>query len=77
MSVAYFWDGTRVIEFRKFLSYPLVKEAGLLNMFCVDSVFEDHRNRYGYFPENDGWVHLPIEAFPKEFRMYLLLLGMS
>lgn len=41
----------------------------------VDAFSRSVRNRYGRF--NQGWEHVPLEEFPKEFRVHLLLLGVA
>lgn len=45
---------------------------------CVDTGYDNPEMRYGTFTNrDDGWVHVPIEDFPKTFRAHLLLLGIS
>lgn len=45
---------------------------------CVDLRFgaDEIKERYGeYVP--GGWHHIPLKEFPPEFRMHLLLMGVS
>ena len=55
------WDGTSVIHH---------------GAFCVDNCENQPLQRYGRFKRNPTmWEHVPLEYFPKEFRLQLLLLG--
>ena len=45
---------------------------------CVDTgTLVDMRMRYGSYNINGRWQHTPLESFPGEFRVHLLLLGVS
>lgn len=69
----YYWDGHTM----NFASYG---DPGLMvrNRFIVDLGFHqtDVTNRYGTFDSHrKQWIHIPLEHFPPEFRMHLLLKG--
>lgn len=72
-SSIYYWRNNEVVEMD---STHRVITDGLLHLPCADARFEDSLNRYGEFNAT-GWVHIPIEKFPPEFRAHLLLLGVS
>ena len=57
-------------------SWYLLKAQGLTEHLTVDPNHTDPKYRYGqYHGADESWRHIPLEDFPKEFRMHLLLLG--
>lgn len=64
----YFWTGVAV--------QPM--KTGELTAdtigWCVDTKYTAAFNRYGKY-NSFQWEHIPLEDFPAEFRMHLLLLG--
>jgi hypothetical protein len=44
--------------------------------YCIDLDEDRLEARYGKFNAR-GWISVPLEEFPKEFRMNLLLLGVA
>ena len=67
----YFWkDGELLIG----IDYNLDNRPK--ECFCVDTYYKDGGFRYGMYIDNT-WKSVPIEEFPKEFRMHLLLMGIS
>lgn len=76
-SANYLWDGEKVIVYQERLHYENAIELGLIDMPCVDGFrpITDPQMRYGVFKGKKGWFSMSLEAFPSEFRMHLLLLG--
>ena len=70
----YYWIDGQVVIKSWGKSGSVIREA-----YCVDDDDFDATNRYGMFngPKVGGWKHIPIEEFPKEFRVHLLLLGVA
>ena len=76
----YFWDGKQVILEPKEILLDSCKPY--LNMPCCDGQSDDLTfGRYGRFvyAANDGpyWKGGPVSVLPKQFRLHLLLLGVS
>jgi hypothetical protein len=67
----YYWDGEKVIEARDW-------QQKYKNCFSVDIAFETTtpESRYGK-DTGDLWEHIPFSDFPPEFKLQLLLLGIS
>lgn len=65
------WDGKEVFERGRYTSE-------LKGLFCVDTSATTDKYRYGkWSPEkvDDFWTPVPLNDFPKEFQMALILLG--
>lgn len=67
----YFWTGDEVV-----VTEQELKHIGQLG---VDTVYStgDPDSRYGIFDSKRLWRGVPLEEFPKEFRVHLLLLGVA
>ena len=75
--VFYFWkDKQVVIVTDAELDENFASNQGLI---CVDTQREEPEWRYGWFSPEDfsRWSYIPLDDFPKEFRVHLLLLGVS
>ena len=70
----YFWTGAQVQVITAHDKVPLDS----FNQYCVDDAYscDAPTGRYGKFGHS-GWEPQPLENFPKEFRMHLLLLGVA
>lgn len=76
MNRTIFWrDGEVIISERVWVEEA--REGGLTDLLCVDEAHTDPRTRYGMFHSSMDWVPVPLSDFPKEFRLHLLLLGVS
>lgn len=49
------------------------------SVLCVDILSEKPTGRYGMWDKNteSNWVSFPFEHFPPEFKLQLLLLGVT
>ena len=66
--VKYFWRDGEVLVVTDGLS--------LSNYYCVDTGYgSDFGYRHGMF--TPVWKHIPFDEFPAEFKLHLLLLGVS
>mgnify|MGYP003398430144 CR=1 FL=1 len=73
-----YWTGKEVREWNQDEAFALrehLAEGGVLPL-CVDLDFSEPEGRYGQITRNT-WLHTKLEDFPKEFRVHLLLLGVS
>jgi hypothetical protein len=73
---SYFWDGDEATHEPNTWSMKIRDKH--LGQFCVDMDESpwDSRMRYGKYSEF-GWAPVPLKDFPKEFRVHLLLLGVT
>ena len=63
------WHENKVVVFGR-------DQVPTTHSHCVDVAYTDAEYRYGAFNQlNSGWRHIPIDQFPPEFRVHLLLLG--
>lgn len=84
MSAIYFWKKGKV-EVAHPLGVYTTTDAlkdGRTGLPCVDTKFNRPDQRYGVYAQEEGgeffnWEPLPINTFPAEFRLQLLLLGVS
>ncbi len=74
MSGAYFWDGSKVSYIDGWVDHD--RRKAVIGLPCVDTTEDTAAQRYGVFGTN-GWQSRPLDQLPKEFRMHLLLLGVS
>ena len=72
----YFWNGKEVLVFND-CNTSMAFEKELYGMDCVDTSCNTDYGRYGQFVTGRGWEGMRPEEFSKEFRMQLLLLGVS
>ena len=82
MSRFIFWTGKEVLhmEGKEVFRAGEPIYAGMVGYYCVDTKFpqdEFPKDRYGILKKGSGWVSAPLEDFPKEFRVHLLLLGVT
>lgn len=85
MIYGYMWKNNQVVELtcKIFVSDATRNKWG--DHLMVDIGRQAPDERYGMFKEMDyingrfelGWKHVPFEQFPAEFRMSLLLLGIT
>lgn len=75
-STIYFWKGGTVHKYIGHCNLDTVCEAGFTRCFAVDTDCTLEM-RYGKYFKKAGWKHIPIEQFPKKFRIHLLLLGIT
>lgn len=67
----HFWIDSEVVS----TSWSEVKKIPY-DVFCVDVGSRSTEDKYGMFTLTK-WVHIPLEDFPKEFQMALILLGVE
>lgn len=77
----YLWDNGEVQE-APCSSWEDIKIIGCLDLYCVDTAASAPAMRYGIYASGAkdhayGWHHVPLVDFPKEFRLQLLLLGVT
>lgn len=75
MKAAYFWVNGKIVTRDTWVSAEVARAEGLCEIPCVDAFEAQPDRRYGLFERGRGWAHIPIEQFPKAFRLELLLLG--
>ncbi len=75
---AYFWKDEEVITYPgpPSITIRAAIVLDLLGYYCVDTACIHAAGRYGRFDEL-GWASDPLDSFPKEFRLHLLLLGVT
>ncbi len=78
MSKFLLWTGKEVLHMEGYELFSLRNQLayGDFLPICVDLNFSEPEDRYGRIT-NDSWLHVPLEDFPKEFRVHLLLLGVA
>lgn len=70
---AYAWTGTEVLALETVYG---IDRTPLFNRPIVDLTEEAPPMRYGTFGAT-GWSPIPLDRFPPEFRVQLLLLGIT
>lgn len=65
-----YWNGEQAVETED------VQEA-FKGLFVIDLDFKRPHMRYGNWKTESGWKHVPFDDFPVEFRMALLILGVT
>lgn len=83
MSNAYVWKDEAVLVIGHEIWTDDASNYGILSCPMVDTNCKGIYERYGHFTEgfddtasfDVAWRHIPLEKFPKEFRMHLLLLN--
>lgn len=83
----YFWKNGEVVVVDKPLTrndFARSAVFGFLYCPCVDTFQDETGGRYGQWEQEGGgwialakWISIPPEELPKEFRMHLLLMGVS
>ena len=76
-SPTYFWKEGAVHKYLGHFNLDAICEAEFTGCFAVDTELICIEMRYGKYIKNTGWVYVPIEQFPKKFRIHLLLLGIT
>lgn len=76
MITAYFWRKGQVVTYSGFVEGSHIRGAHLINLYCVDMTVSNHVMRYGEFTKQ-GWRHVPLKEFPKEFLVMLLIMGVA
>lgn len=74
MITAYFWKNGQVVPFSDSTGATRVRDAGLSELYCVDVSATFNITRYGMY-RSDGWHHIPLNTYPKEFLAMLLIMG--
>lgn len=87
MSANYFWKNGQVVVLHEQLirnDFARSEMFGFLYCPCVDTYQDETGGRYGQWEQEGAgwialakWVSIPPEELPKEFRMHLLLMGVS
>ena len=74
----YFWNKNRVTVIDPTHFNWNIEGERFRNLLCVDGrdATDAPRMRYGMFTKA-GWQPVALETFPKEFRVHLLLLGVT
>lgn len=69
----YFWTGDEVVVTERKLEVLRFH----VNQLCVHTGYSPNvpEARYGRFDWEITWRAVPLEEFPKKFRVHLLLLG--
>ena len=67
----YYWSNGEVVTLNEDTSPWEYK-----NCFSLDTTTEMTHHRYGKYTDQ-GWKHFPLEEFPPEFKLSLVLLGVS
>lgn len=67
----YFWIDSEVVS----TSWSVLTRMPY-DVLCVDVGANSIEGKYGMFTLTK-WVHIPLEDFPKEFQMALILLGVE
>ena len=76
ISTIYFWKGETVHKYIGDSDSDTVCETEFIGCFAIDTECTLDM-RYGKYFKKAGWKHVPIEQFPKKFRIHLLLLGVT
>ena len=76
ISTIYFWKNKQLYTYQGYSDADSIRDTQFTNCYAVDSSNVAADMRYGkYFKR--GWIHIPLEEFPKAFRTHLLLLGIT
>ena len=70
----YFWKNEQLHPYQGDSDTGSIKDTQFMECYAVDSSRAYPSTRYGKY-KWDGWRHVPLKDFPKEFRTHLLLLG--
>ncbi|WP_290877884.1 hypothetical protein [Aquabacterium sp.] len=79
----YFWVDGIIIDYHEDALWKPLEEGSLDQLFCIDRRFEaGDAYTYGYYwtdsnGATDNWKNIPFSDFPPEFKLQLLLLGIS
>ena len=76
ISIIYFWKNEQLHTYQGDSDTDSIKDTQFMECYGVDSSNAATSMRYGKYTKN-GWKHIPLDEFPKEFRANLLLLGIS
>ena len=76
ISTIYFWKNEQLHTYEGDNDAASIRTAKFTNCYAVDSVNAVVDMRYGKYTK-DGWEHIPLDEFPKQFRTNLLLLGIT
>ena len=79
----YLWDSdnqriiTLTIEEIYDLTYKNKDTKEVRSLFCLDTTANTIAFRYGYYKKDYQWQYQPFDEFPSEFKLQLLLLGVT
>ena len=70
----YFWKDEQLHTYQGDSDTDSIRDTQFMDCYVVDPIHATANWRYGKYTK-DGWRHVPLDEFPKEFRTHLLLLG--
>lgn len=73
----YFWKNGNVITLDGNISRDDVKRADLTDCYNFETDQREHQQTGMFRGTGADWKHIPFKELPPEFRMHLLLLGVS
>ena len=76
ISTIYFWKDEQLHIYQGDSDTDSIRATQFMDCYAVDSGNAAANMRYGNY-KWDGWRHIPLEEFPKEFLTTLLLLGIT
>ena len=76
VSSIYFWKDEHLHTYQGDSDTDSIRDTQFMDCYAVDPGYAAVTMRFGKYTE-DGWRHVPLEDFPKEFRTHLLLLGIT
>lgn len=75
---AYFWKNNELVLREIPPNWAELIAGGLADVLSVDLAADDGYGRYGmYVSKNRQWKHIPLEDFPSDMRVHMLLLGVT
>lgn len=74
--MVYFWVNGKIITSESSY-YEDIQDLGVFGKFAIDNSCHMPQGKYGIYQFNDNWKHIPFDKFPNEFKIALLLLGVS
>jgi hypothetical protein len=79
MRALYFWKNGEVLIVNDPIGSLGARRRGLTNLLCVNDFqsIDSPFMRYGLFNDELGWRPIRFANFPSEFKVHLLLLGIS
>ena len=74
ISTIYFWKNKQLHTYQGYSDTDSIRDTQFMDCYAVDSDCAAVTMRFGKYTW-DGWRHVPLNEFPKQFRTVLLLLG--
>ena len=72
----YFWKNEQLHTYQGYNDTDSIRATQFMDCYAVDPSYAAASMRYGNYTR-DGWRHVPLKDFPKEFCTILLLLGIT